>query len=121
MNGIHANGWKVGMTVCVVIDLNVRGEPRPRQEEVTKIGRRWITVEGGKRFDADTLQIDGRGYSSPGRVYIDEADYRETTLLSKQWRSFRDALPYDPPKGLTLNRLNDIKKLIPLQSDEDTQ
>lgn len=42
---------------------------------VTKVGRVWAEVTGGHvgwRFDLETLQIDGKDYTSPGTVYLNK-------------------------------------------------
>ena len=109
----HSEGWAIGMEVCVVVTLNVRGEPKPRNAKISKIGRRWITVDDGgykpTRFDAETRRIDGGEYFSPGEVYESEAEYREAAAKEMLWKDFRSRLPWTAPKHLTTA---DIEKVI---------
>jgi len=51
----------------------------PVEVTVTRVGRKWIGVSGtgcaDTRFDANTLLMDHRGRSSPGRVWLSLEDY----------------------------------------------
>jgi hypothetical protein len=118
----HPQGWEVGMEVCVVETLNIRGEPTPRTDTITKVGRKWITtacIRGlTTRFDAETLYIDGGRYASPGKVYADEAIYRETTALHQLWRDFRSYLPYAIPDHLTMGDVLELILLVDGPMDE---
>lgn len=46
----------------------------PREITIGKVGRKWIQIASDGwadgRFDKETLVIDGRGYASPGRVWL---------------------------------------------------
>jgi hypothetical protein len=105
---IHDEGWKVGMTICVV-RAGCRGNALDlKQATITKIGRNWIYFDDGgreDRFDATTRRLDGKGYSSPGEVYTSAAEYEETTERYKLWRDLRGAMGYKPPKGMTADRI----------------
>ena len=95
-----------------MVTLNVRGEPQPCTAKVSKVGRRWISVDGkgysSMRFDAETGRIDGGAYSSPGKVYASEAEYHETTQKQKACREFRGRLPFTAPTHFTLA---DVEKI----------
>jgi hypothetical protein len=113
MSKTHSEGWTVGQEVCVVITLNVRGEPKPRTATITKIGRIWIHLDGGKeRFDAETCRIDGRGYSSPGKVYLHEDDYLQSTAAQREWASFYRGLRFSIPHNLTLEDVRKLKAIV---------
>lgn len=90
--------------------FSVRSNRRPREAwiVVTKVGRRWAdyVTDGyeaaphfGGRFDIETLRIDGGRFSSPGRVYRTEDEYREQARLSVIWQAFRTKVDrsYQPP------------------------
>jgi hypothetical protein len=119
----HPEGWQVGMEVCVVVTINTRGEPKPRIATVSKIGRRWITLDdsGHKptRFDAETHYIDGGAYSSPGKVYESEAEYRDTTLTEKMWKDLRSRMPWTAPEHFTPDDIEKISASIWPQSHGD--
>jgi hypothetical protein len=112
----HPQGWEVGMEVCVVYTLNVRGDPTPRTETITKVGRKWITtacIRGlTTRFDAETLYIDGGSYASPGKVYADEEEYRRTTLKQELWKDFHIRLTSHAPDHLTVDDVKSIRSLV---------
>jgi hypothetical protein len=121
---IHPEGWQVGMEVCVVVTLNVRGEPKPRNAKVSKVGRRWITLDDPAhpptRFDAETHRIDGRGYTSCGKVYVDEEAYRATTLMEQMWKDLRSRMPWTAPKHFTCDDVEKITTVIwPVTSKEE--
>lgn len=106
----HPQGWEVGMTVCVV---HFSGHKKfVREDTITKIGRRWITLSGNKpdRFDGETMHLDGAGYGSPGRVYPSRAEYETSTEAEIAWRDLRQRLPYHPPKGMTPERIRELAK-----------
>jgi hypothetical protein len=119
----HPKGWQVGMEVCVVVTLNVRGEPQPRRAKIEKLGRRWITLDSPTyrptRFDAETRRIDGGQYSSPGNVYESEAKYRETTAKEKLWKDFRNRLPWSAPEHFTSDDIKNISAAIWPESHGD--
>ena len=112
----HPEGWQVGMEVCVVVTLNVRGKPQPRIATVSKIGRRWITLDdfakNPTRFDAETHAIDGGAYSSPGKVYGSEAEYRDTTLTQEMWKDLRSRMPWTAPEHFTHDDIEKISAAI---------
>ena len=112
----HPEGWQIGMEVCVVVTLNVRGDPLPRAAKIAKIGRRWITLDDGEwhptRFDAETRRIDGKGYASPGDVYESEEEYRETSAKEVLWKDFRGRLPYTAPDHLSVADIEKISAAI---------
>ena len=100
------------MEVCVVVTLNVRGKPQPRTAKITKVGRKWITLEDADRyptrFDAKTHRIDGGQYSSPGRVYASKEEYRETTEKQDLWRNFCSRLPLTAPEHISIFNIENI-------------
>jgi hypothetical protein len=111
----HPQVWEVGMEVCVVYTLNVRGDPTPRTETITKVGRKWITLGDDyrqARFDAETMRIDGGTYSSPGRVYANEEDYRSTTLKEKLWQDLYIRLTSQAPDHFTVDDVKSIRSLV---------
>jgi hypothetical protein len=117
----HPQVWEVGMEVCVVYTLNVRGDPTPRTETITKVGRKWITLGDDyrqARFDAETMRIDGGTYSSPGMVYADKEDYLRTSLKEKLWKDFRLRLPDAAPDHFTLGDVENLISLVQSPTDE---
>jgi hypothetical protein len=106
-------GWQVGMEVFVVRHGYTKN-PQGRMETVTKVGRQWIYL-ARDRFDCDSLELDGAGYSSPGKVFLSEAEYIETTEISKAWTALVRSISYTPPKGITLDEISSVGKLLRLE------
>ena len=106
----HANGWQVGMNVYVAYHDQRRG--KPFHATITKIGRKWITLDRGDyRFDAETMQLDGGKYSSPGAVYASEDEYMQQTAIAKAWSDFKQKLSYSKaPMGITVCRIGEIAR-----------
>ena len=63
-------------------------------ETVTKVGRKWIYLDSGYRFEKQNagrmLGLDGDGYTSPGRVWMCEGDYRNNARAQALWSRIRD-------------------------------
>jgi hypothetical protein len=52
---------------------------------VTKVGRKWLELEGGVwRADRETLEIDGKGYTSPGRAYASREEFEAYQAAQKR-------------------------------------
>ena len=62
---------------------------RPRETTVTKVGRKWATLDtwGKMRINVETLEVDGRGYMSPGQCYLSRADWTAAMALAEAWQS----------------------------------
>lgn len=113
----HREGWEVGMEIVAVITCNHPKDTRIYTSVITKVGRRWITFthtngHGENRFDAETMQIDGAGYSSPGRVYPTMLDYEGTLEANEAWKELRQAMQWHPPKGMSADRIREIAREI---------
>lgn len=56
------------------------GRREPREITTGKVGRVWVQIASAGwsdgRFNKETLIIDGRGYASPGRVWLSWDAYR---------------------------------------------
>lgn len=82
MNGIDSSDrrpiFEVGMQFFFV--HNERRHTKDRIVTITKIGRKWATLSDGNRFDytaKDWRLVDGGRYSSPGRLWDSEQQYRD--------------------------------------------
>ena len=106
----HENGWTLGMDVFVVETLN-RITPHKWTGQVTKIGRRWITVGttfGSIRFDAETGQIDGGQYMPPGRVWASEQEYLESTEAHQAWGQLCELVRRGRPEKMSAPEIEAI-------------
>jgi len=96
--------WQVGMEVWVVPPYG-----RPRAAKVTKIGRKWVTLDGGReRFEAETMHLDSGGFGSPGTVWLSEDEWKDHAARNDAWRKLKNSMPWDVPKRITLDRINEL-------------
>ena len=75
--GCYPN-FAVGMRFWLV--LNERRHTKDREVTIAKIGRKWVTLSDGNRFDRTSESwriVDGGGYSSPGRLWDSKEQYEE--------------------------------------------
>lgn len=87
----------------------------PREVTVTKVGRKWADVSGGHgRINVETLEVDGRGYSSPGKCWRSREEYEAYDALCKAWDELRTLLSrhWSPPAGVTLNQVANAKRSL---------
>lgn len=64
---------------------------------VVKVGRKWADFEHegrgwrrkDHRFDMETMMVDSGGFTSPGRVYRDEAHIDQVERFNRLWNEFR--------------------------------
>lgn len=105
--------FEVGQEVFVVMK-NRRSLGGLRRIE--KVGRRWITIKGGDRFDKGTMLLDGGNHSSPGRVYLSEDEYRQQVLRSKAWNNLRYKVDrqFRPIEGVTIEAMQEAARLLGL-------
>ena len=77
---------------------------------VKSVGRKWANLELGKyRVSLQTLEIDGGGYSSPGRCYLSIEHHEQEQKRRELWRQLREYLnTFNPPPSMTLERLEGI-------------
>lgn len=58
-----------GQTLWLV-PSRYRHSGEPREVTITKVGRKWLTLNNGYRAAVDGLALDGGEYSSPGVCYL---------------------------------------------------
>jgi hypothetical protein len=90
-----------------------------RLETITKVGRKWVYLDSGYRFELEYVQnkmmyLDGGNYSSPGRVWLCEGDYVNHCKCQKLWQALRKGIDYsrDPGSGVSLKNLTDACRLL---------
>jgi hypothetical protein len=57
----------------------------PRHVTITKVARKWVTLDNGYRIDKDRMVADGGQYSSPGRCYYSKALHEEERERIELW------------------------------------
>lgn len=84
----------------------------PGAVTVTKVGRKWAALDNGHRIDVQNLEVDGRGYNSPGRCYLSREAYESEAARDRAWSELRRLMPYRAPKGLDAERIHHYARLL---------
>ena len=82
---------------------------------VTKVGRKWATLDNYNRVDMETMEIDGGGYSSPGTCYLDRKVYEEQCRADKLLTKFYRKLGYYVKQGVTAEDILQAAKLLRIE------
>ena len=88
---------------------------QPREVTVLKIGRKWAAIsERGDRIDIETLVVDGKGYSSPGRCYRSREGYETIAAANAAWDALMRDLrnTYQRPRGLTVEDIEQARRIL---------
>ena len=97
-----------------------RDESKP--VTVTKVGRKWATLDYPSRkpyrVDIDTMQVDGAGYSSPGRCWLSELDCRSHEAAQRAQSELSRRLSYSPPVGVTEADIREAARLLRVELPE---
>jgi hypothetical protein len=80
-----------------------RRHSQPEWVTIEKVGRKWLSVGGRLRLDAETLHADAGGHSSPGRAYVSEEAHAAAVRIAQKWREFNTEVSrsWHPPKHLS--------------------
>ncbi len=92
----------VGQTVLV--SWSHRSRDSLSELSVKKVGRKWIHLTGGYRFD-ESMSLDGAGHSSPGRVYLSRDDYERKVREDAEWAELRAAVESHKRRGYTAEQV----------------
>mgnify|MGYP001796638063 FL=1 len=105
-----------GQKVYLVYKDNRRD---PMWVEVTKVGRKWAYFPYNRRFDKNTLFVDGGDFLSPGRVYLEEQDYLDKIRRSVLFGKIQNVFKWDGAgRNLDLGTLEKIAALLNLEEPE---
>jgi hypothetical protein len=104
---------EVGQKLWLVPSAGYWGEPR--EVTVTKVGRKWFATDDCGRFDRQSFEADGRGYSSPGRCYLSKEEYDTYLGVVQRWRDLRSAIErrYVVP-NVTVQDINEAMRILKL-------
>jgi hypothetical protein len=97
--------------------LRLGSSPTMYEVEIERIARKWIYVKsrGIGRFDRKTLEVDGAGYTSPGRCYLDRAHYEAVCRAERMWKIFRINAGYQRPPTATGERIAEAAALLGIE------
>lgn len=105
---------KAGDTVCVVrYGYGRPGDTRVDEETILKVGRKWAYLDRD-RFDRDDGTIDGRGYSSPGNVFVDRETYEHIAQRAKLWEAFKKEVrdSWNRPEHLDIEDIRRMRAIF---------
>jgi hypothetical protein len=109
--------YKLGQELW--IELFGYGRTAGRLLKVTKIGRKWVSLGDDRhpdqfRVEIGEVRVDGGGYGCAGRLWNTEQECDDNRTLEKGWEQLMLNLRYlgGAPKGLTLEKLLEVKKLL---------
>jgi len=84
---------------------------------VTKVGRKWAELDGGRcRADIETGLVDGGKSPSPGKLYASREAYQAKVDLWQAWDELRKTISntHRVPPGVTLEQIAEARKLLGL-------
>ena len=101
----NPHGMKVGDSLYIV-----PRDGRPRTPLITSIGRTWAH-SGHDRYNLHSLESDSIFWGET--VYPSEAVFLKRQEILKAWPSLSRILTsYEPPPGMTLAKIAQIKAII---------
>jgi hypothetical protein len=106
---MKTNDFVVGQTVYA---RAVRGRNTSKNTVIEKIGKKWITLDIGERFDPETMKSDGNGYASMYEIYVSEDEYNNIVSLRMRWNDFVNGLKNGVPSHITHNKMDELEKII---------
>jgi hypothetical protein len=91
---------------------------------VTKVGRKWVELSNFYRFDIKTGWGDGKGRSSPGRIYLSEAAYDAEQLADNgvclAFLRLKSLMQRSAPKkGVKIEDIYEAARLLNLHDAND--
>lgn len=107
----------VGQTLWYVPQYSYRPDKGGYEVTIEKVGRRWATLANNQgRIDRDTLHVDGRGYSSPGRCWINRDHYEKHKRAASVWAEFaRQVWTKSLPSNITEENIRQAALLLKLE------
>lgn len=109
--------YEIGQVVYLAFTGHMRS--RTTHAEITKIGRKWVTVKllsdwGEDRFNKSTGRVDARGYTELGSVWPSEQAYKAHIALGQEWERLRDTINRmrSTPRALTPKHVSDLDTIL---------
>lgn len=104
--------YKVGDTVWV---QHIDNPERGRLQTVTKVGKKWVTLDTRIRFDSETGEVDAGKYTPMEEVFPDEEAARYEQFRKEAWIRFYREVKSSygvPPEGLTLEDIEHMTLIL---------
>lgn len=116
--GDRVKALLAGQELWLVPSARYLGDPS--LVTVGKVGRKWAEVKDGKfdsvigRINVETLFLDGDGYTSAGRCWLNRADWEAETSRQSAWEGLRRSIDrtYDAPPHVSHDSIKQIIALL---------
>lgn len=108
--------------LCVLTHQHGRDLKTPVFHDVvvTQVGRKYVTLSNNYKMIVENMLLDGKGYTSPGQCYLDQAHYERTTGRKIAWTQLgRDVMNGYAPEGVTFADIQAARKLLGLATDNE--
>lgn len=102
--------FTVGDTLYYVPNNMVR-RGNPKYVTISKIGRTWLYCDG-MRVDKETLVVDGRGYSSPGKCWLSQDEHEQHLLVKIAWNNFKIMVEHHHPRDVSVEDIQEATQLL---------
>lgn len=86
-----------------------------REVTITKIGHKWAALDRGThRIDIKTLWVDGAGFASPGRCWLNREAWEANERILNAWNALRRAIEArrSPPEAVTLDQIQHAATML---------
>lgn len=98
---------------------NTGAAPMLAERAVVKVGKRWVTLEDGDRFDPEDMWIDAGDYSPTHRVWLTEAACADFHEASRGWRALCDKVKHHQmPEGVTIADIEAVADILHIDLEE---
>jgi len=87
--------------------------------QIAKLGRKWAFLKEtwAGRFDMETGYIDGKGFTSPGRVFEDQLVYEEYCRTQLAWTALGRVFRHDPSVDIRVRDVSGAARLLGIQEE----
>jgi hypothetical protein len=81
---------------------------------ISKIGNKWAYVDKWNRdkIDVNTLVMDGRQYSSPGKCYLNPAEYETEKKIIAEWNLFKSQIEQYNIENMTVEKIQQTRTIL---------
>lgn len=87
---------------------------RQAEVTVTRVGRKWVELDSGRRVEIGKTHVDGGNYSSPGSLYESKEVYEASEALKEAWWELKRKMDNirATPSHMTLEKISQIEKIV---------
>ena len=90
-----------------------RNVDQARTVRVEKVGRKWAKLNDYHgQVSIETMWLDGGKYSPLGKCWLSKEAWEAEIKLNATWNDFQRRLSHQPPDGVTLETIAQIKTLL---------